>query len=93
MAYTAANLARIGGANGFSLWVYKTADTAADVDTAGYFNSAAKVLNIGDMIIRQTFTSTAFTAISTMGLHYVNANDGTTVDVTDTLALTATDTD
>jgi hypothetical protein len=93
MAYAASNLTRLGGGNGFSLWVYKTADAATDVDTSGYFNDAATMLNIGDVIIRQTFTSTAFTAISTVGFHFVNANDGTTVDVADTLAVTATDTD
>lgn len=93
MAFVRANLHKIAGANGFNLWLYKTDDAAATVDTAAYFNTAAAVMNVGDVIIRNTYTSTAFTAISTVGLHFVNSNDGTTVDIADALAITATDTD
>lgn len=93
MALTTATLSKVAGSSGFNLWVYKTADAAADVDTAGYFNSVANVMNIGDVIIRLTYTSTAFTTISTHGFHVVLSNTGTVVDVADTLAITATDTD
>lgn len=93
MALVIKNLHKIAGTSGFNLWLYKTDDAAADVDTAGYFNNAANVMNVGDVILRQTFTSTAFTAISTVGFHFVNANSGGVVDVADTLAVTATDTD
>lgn len=93
MAYASSGLFKLVGASGFNLWLYKTADAAATVDTAAYFNSAAKVMNVGDVILRITYSDGTFAAVSTVGFHYVNANDGTTVDVTDTLALTATDTD
>lgn len=92
-AINLANLTPLAYGNGFTMWLYKTDDAAATVDTAGYFNTAAKVLRVGDVILRQTFTDTTWAAISTVGFHFVNANDGTTVDIADALAITATDTD
>ena len=50
MAYDAAGLHRIGGASGAALWMYRTADAIATVNTSGYFNSAADVLKVGDLI-------------------------------------------
>lgn len=93
MAFVAANLELLAGASGLCIWSYKTDDAAATVDTAGYFSAAASRLKVGDIILRTTFTSTAFTTLSTQGFHTVSSNDGTTVDVNDTLAVTATDTD
>lgn len=93
MAFDITNLAKIAGADGFNLWVYKTTDATTDVDTAGYFNDASNVMNVGDIIIRLTYATSAFDAISTQGLHVVNANASGVVDVADTLAITATDTD
>jgi len=92
MAYVAANLELLAGGSGLAIWGYKTTDIATDVDTAGYFNGAVNRLKPGDIIVRTTFTTSAFTAVSTQGLHTVSSNDGTTVDVNDTLALMATDT-
>ena len=51
MAYAAAGLHRIGGASGAALWMYRTADAIAAVNSAGYFNDAAAMLNIRDLII------------------------------------------
>lgn len=93
MAFVAKNLELIAGRSGLCIWGYKTDDAAATVDTSGYFSAAANRLKVGDLIIRTTFTSTAFTTLSTQGFHTVSSNDGTTVDVNDTLAVTATDTD
>lgn len=93
MAFDISKLAKIAGGNGFSLWVYRTTDAAADVDTSGYMSSAAAMLQVGDVIVRQTYASTAYAAITTLGFHFVASNDGTTVDLADTLAVTATDTD
>ena len=50
MAYDASNLSALTYANGFTLWHYKTPDTAAVVDTTGYFNEAASMLRVGDFI-------------------------------------------
>lgn len=54
MPYNAANLSALAYANGFTLWHYKTPDLAATVDTDGYFNQAANMLRVGDMILANT---------------------------------------
>jgi N-acetylmuramic acid 6-phosphate (MurNAc-6-P) etherase len=89
MAFTPASLTRLAGASGVSLWHYATADAIADVNTAGYFNAAANMLNVNDVII--TVTSTGTTPV--VGHTYVNANSGTVVDVVDGVAIANTDGD
>jgi hypothetical protein len=51
MAYNPRNLSVLAYANGFTLWHYTTTDTAAETDSTGYFNGAADMLRIGDMIL------------------------------------------
>lgn len=97
MAFNADYLTLVpGGSNTKpSIWIYKTADTAADVDTAGYF-PVGYGFKIGDILHRVTVTNlgAANEAFSTAGLHVVSSGDKQgTVDVNDTLAITATDTD
>lgn len=76
-----------------NMWLYKTTDSAATVDTAGYF-SVGYGINLGDIIVRVTVDSlTAPTAASTAGFHLVNSVSSTAIDVADVLALTTTDTD
>jgi N-acetylmuramic acid 6-phosphate (MurNAc-6-P) etherase len=89
MAFTPASLTRLAGASGVSLWHYSTADAIADVNTAGYFNSAANMLGVNDVII--AVTSTGGTPV--VSHTYVNANSGTVVDVVDGVAITNTDSD
>jgi len=53
MAFTLANLQRVGpqNDNAPTLWCYKdTGATLAAQDGSGYFNSAAPVLKVGDFI-------------------------------------------
>jgi hypothetical protein len=71
------------------MWTYTTTDAIADVNTAGYFNSMASLLKVGDIIF--CHTSTGGTAAMT--IVWVNANSGTVVDVVDGLTVTATDSD
>ncbi|MBI1243607.1 MAG: hypothetical protein GC202_01250 [Alphaproteobacteria bacterium] len=59
MAFELKNLSVLAYANGFTLWHYTTPDAAANVDDAGYFNSAADMLRAGDMILANTGTSGA----------------------------------
>ena len=68
MAYSSAGLQRIGpqNSNAPTLWTYATTDALTTVDGAGYFNSAAGLLQVGDWI----FVSSS----STWGIHIVNAN-------------------
>lgn len=89
MAFTASSLNRLAGASGMSLWHYSTTDTIADVNTAGYFNSAANMLAVNDVIIAVTETGGTPVVSHT----YVNANSGTVVDVVNGVAITNTDSD
>jgi hypothetical protein len=89
MAYLSKNLSVLAYANGFTLWHYTTPDTAATVDTAGYFNAASEMLRIGDMILANVETDGTMKA----GIFLVNANAGGTVDVADITSVGAADTD
>lgn len=57
MSFDSRELSVLAYANGFTLWHYRTADTAADLTTepaetgAGYFAGADELLREGDQII------------------------------------------
>jgi len=55
MAFDSAELSVLAYANGFTLWHYRTADTDADLlsagDGKGYFAAADELLRPGDQII------------------------------------------
>lgn len=93
MPYAATGLNAAGGQSKAGvapqMWTYSTTDAIADVNTAGYFNAAASLLRVGDIIF--CYTSTGGTPA--MSIVWVNSNSGTVVDVTDGLTVTATDTD
>lgn len=72
-----------------ALHTYKTTDTAATINTAGYFNDLAEQLRVGDGIY--VFADTGGTPQAY--LFWVNANNGTVVDVPDGTALGTTDSD
>jgi hypothetical protein len=77
MAYNAKSLSVLAYANGFTLWHYSTSDTANQVDTAGYFNSAADMLRVGDMVLGNVGLSGTPSA----GVFVVRANQNGVVDV------------
>ena len=79
MAYDASNLSALTYANGFTLWHYKTPDTAADVETIGYFNEAASMLRVGDFI----FANADIDGTVESGVFIVASNSGGVVDVSD----------
>lgn len=96
MAFTAANLHRVGpqNANAPSIFTYATSDALTAVDAAGYFNDAAAKLQVGDWIL--------VSSSSTWGIHIVNANSRDltasppvegVVDVTNAVAFGAIDSD
>ncbi len=88
MAYAASGLSMLATANGFSLWHYSSADAIASVNSAGYFTGdSVNMLNVRDVII------VVDTNTPTTSLVSVLSNDGTTVDVSDGLAITETDSD
>jgi hypothetical protein len=69
------------------MWAYTSADAIAAVNSEGYFNSAADMLKVGDlMYIRDSATPTASLVI-------VLSNTGTVVDVSDGTAISVADAD
>jgi len=88
MAYASRDLSVIAYANGFTLWHYTTQDAATVVDTAGYFNDAADMLRVGDMILANTDTDGTLTS----GILHVSENTGTQVDVDDLTQVGSADT-
>lgn len=89
MAYASKDLSVLAYANGFTLWHYTSADVAAAVDTAGYFNAAADMLRVGDIIVANVGVGGTPGA----GLFLVNANTAGLVDVADMTAIGSMDTD
>ncbi len=89
MAYKKADLAVMSYANGFTQWHYKTVDTAAVVDTEGYFNDASNMMRVGDFISINADTD----GTPANGLMVVLSNTGGVVDVGDLVAIGGTDTD
>lgn len=85
--FTAVTASKRGNAP--SIYAYKTADAIADVNTAGYFNSLANTLEVGDLIY--CVTSTGGTAVATLTV--VRSNAAGVVDVDDGTTLAATDSD
>ena len=91
MAYSITGLQPIGGqskaGNAPQMWSYTSADAIATVNTSGYFNDAADVLKVGDLIyVYDSNTPTA-------SLVVVLSNTGTVVDVSDGTALSVADAD
>lgn len=90
MAFAMNGLTAIGQSkrgNAPGLFLYKTADTQATVNTSGYFNSIASLLTVGDIIFVYDSTTpslvlTYVNAVSAAGV--VDIADGTTVSATDT---------
>ena len=90
MAFSATGWATIAAGksgNAPALYSYKSADTQATINTAGYFNSIASILKVGDVIFIYDTTTPSLV------ISYVNANDGSTVDIADGTTVSATDTD
>ena len=90
MAYSATGLVTVAsskGGNGLSMYLYKTADTQATVNTAGYFNALSSMLEVGDIIF--VYDSTTPSLVLT----YVLSNASGVVDIADGTTVSATDTD
>ena len=89
MAFKSKDLSVLAYANGFTLWHYTTTDTAAIVDTAGYFNDASDMLRTGDMVFANTDTE----GTPAGGIFIINANASGIVDADDMTQIGGTDTD
>ena len=90
MAYSADGLVTVCASkagNAPSMYLYKTADTQATVNTSGYFNAISSMVKIGDIIFVYDTTTpslvlTFVRASSAAGV--VDIADGTTVSATNT---------
>lgn len=90
MAFSATGLVTVCAAkagNAPSMYLYKTADTQATVNTADYFLSLKDTLKVGDIIFVYDTTTPSLV------LTYVNAVSSTSVDIADGTTVSATDTD
>ena len=88
MAFAISGLALLATANGFNLWVYKTTDSIATMNSAAYFTGdAVNMLNVRDIVF------CIDTATPTTSLANVLSNDGTTVDISDGTTIVETDGD
>ena len=77
MAFSASDLSVLAYANNFTLWHYTTTDDA--VTGAGYFNKAADMLGVNDLIIANVDTDGTVAADTVF--YIVTANDGASVTV------------
>lgn len=90
MAYSSTGLVTVCASkagNAPSMYLYKTADTQATVNTAGYFNSLSSMLSVGDIIFVYDTTTPSLV------LTYVVSNASGVVDIADGTTVSATDTD
>ncbi len=51
MSFQSNDLSVLAYANGFTLWHYKSNDTATQIETANYFKNASDMLRVNDLII------------------------------------------
>ena len=95
MPFIMANLQPIGGQSRVGsapqIWSYRTQDLTADVDTSGYFNAVQRLLFPGDVILRVTVNAGG--VVQNAGWHVVMTSAAGVVNVSDTAALTVTNTD
>ena len=84
-----------GNSGSGRFWRYKTEDAHAVVDTAGYFNLAAGLLSVTDVINVAVVTNidASNEAVATYGPHIVLTIASGVVDVSDVTVGVVTDTD
>jgi hypothetical protein len=92
MAYNKDGLNLVSGSkagNSPQVWTYQSADAIGDIDGAGYFDSAASILKVGDLM----YVYSGVGGSAAFGFVVVNANSGTVVDVTNVTAIGTIDSD
>ncbi|MCF8496739.1 MAG: hypothetical protein K9G62_08775 [Alphaproteobacteria bacterium] len=76
MSYTSSDLSVLAYANNFTLWHYTTTESA--VTGAGYFNNAAAMLRVGDLLIANVDTD----GTPATKFYVVTGNTGSVVTIT-----------
>jgi len=89
MAFEIKNLSVLAYANGFTLWHYTTPDAASAVDNSGYFNAAADMLHVGDMVLANVATA----ATPQNGVFAIVSVANGVVDLANMTVFDASDTD
>lgn len=94
MAFSASEMVLVAQGNNYKLYMYMTTDAAGTIDTSGYFDAFANQLDVGDVIKVVTVDDVLDPGtVSGVSEHVVTSNDGTTVDVSNTLLGSFSDTD
>lgn len=99
MAFLLTNFSPVGATskrgNAPAIYSYKTDDTHATVDTAGYFNDLSNSLTIGDVITVVVVTNLGASneAVATYGTHIVLSNAANVVDISNVTVNVVTDSD
>ena len=75
MAYKPNDISVLAYANNFTLWHYTTTDS--DITTAGYFDSTADMVQVGDLVIANVDTD----GTPVTRFYVVTANTGTAVTI------------
>lgn len=88
MAYTASSLSNIGTTSGNNLWLYRTNDAMTVVRAADYFLDAIDMMRQYDVII----VLADIDGTPDLKITYVKDKTASSIDVTDGLTITATDT-
>ncbi|MGQ0526458.1 MAG: hypothetical protein ACT4OY_00270 [Alphaproteobacteria bacterium] len=76
MSFSSSDLSVLAYANNFTLWHYVTTDNA--VTSGGYFNNAASMLRVNDLIIANVDTD----GTPVTKFYIVTGNTGSAVTVT-----------
>lgn len=76
MSFISSDLSVLAYANNFTLWHYTTTGTA--VTGTGYFNAAAAMMRVGDLVIANVDTD----GTPATKFYVVTANTGSSVSIT-----------
>lgn len=77
MAFKSSDLSVLAYANNFTLWHYTSIDASATITGAGYFNSAADMLRVNDLMIINIDTD----GTPSTKFYIVTANTGSSVTI------------
>lgn len=78
MAFDNTNLSVLAYANNFTLWHYASVDNAATITGAGYFNNAADMMRVNDLLVINSDTG----GTPSTKFYIVTGNSGGAVSIT-----------
>lgn len=78
MAFDNTNLSVLAYANNFTLWHYASVDNAATITGAGYFNNAADMMRVNDLLVINIDTA----GTPSTKFYIVTGNSGGVVSIT-----------